>query len=404
MPLTEDRAKPAVPFGGTYRIIDFTINNCINSGLRKVLILTQYKSASLERHIKRGWNFLPSALGQYIDVIPPQQRISTDWYKGTADAVYQNFYSARREGCKYTLILAGDHIYKMDYRKMFRSHLDNNADITVAALPQPLKLSSQFGVLEIDEQQRITGFQEKVPNPKPMPGHPDKCLASMGIYIFSSDIMYKALEEDAQDPNSSHDFGKDIIPRIIETHRAFCYLFQDENKKAAQYWRDVGTVDAYWKANMGLCNVSPMFNLYDDDWPIRTLQIQAPPPKFVFAQTKKEGGRRGVALDSLVSNGCIVSGGKVEGSVLSPNVRINSYSFVLESILFNRVNIGRHCRIRRTIIDKDVVIPEGSTIGHDLEEDKKRFFVSPGGVVVIPKGERIAPPRKVFGITSAMPE
>ncbi len=397
-PLTRDRAKPAVPFGGIYRIIDFTLNNCITSDQRHILVLTQYKSASLERHIKRGWNFLSSELGQYIDAIPPQQRISTDWYLGTADAVYQNFYSIRRANRPYTLILAGDHIYKMDYMKMFQFHLENKADVTVAALEQPIKRSKEFGVIEIDESSRITGFQEKVSNPKPIPGNPDICLASMGIYIFSSDVMYNALAEDAKDPDSDHDFGKNIIPKIIKTHRGFCYPFKDENKNRSKYWRDVGTIDSYWEANMDLVNVSPLLNLYDEDWPIRTLQVQAPPPKFVFAQTKKEGGRRGIAVDSIVSAGSIISGGKVDGSVLSPDIRVNSYSNVVESVLFNRVNIGRHCRIRRAIIDKGVNVPEGTIIGYDHEEDKKRFFVSPGGIVVIAKGETIAPPRKVFGV------
>jgi glucose-1-phosphate adenylyltransferase len=287
--------------------------------------------------------------------------------------------------------------------KMFEFHLENNADITIAALDAPMAESRHYGVLEIDETNRTTGFQEKVPNPKPMPGHPDRCLASMGIYVFTSKVMNEILERDARDPNSSHDFGKDIIPSMIKSHRVYCYLFLDENKKSAKYWRDVGTVDAYWEASMDLVNVSPLFNLYDDEWPIRTLQVQAPPPKFVFAQTEEEGGRRGTALDSLVSQGCIISGGKVEGSVLSPQVRINSYSSVLESILFDRVNIGRHCRIRRTIIDKDVVVPEGSEIGYDLDEDRRRFFVSPGGLVVIPKGEHIAPPKRIFAVNAPRP-
>ena len=397
-PLTRDRAKPSVPFGGIYRIIDFTLNNCINSGLRHILVPTQYKSASLERHIKRGWNFLPSELGQYIDVFPPQQRVSDEWYLGTADAVYQNFYSIRHENRPYTLILAGDHIYKMDYMKMFEFHLANNADVTVAALEQPIERSKEFGVIEIDETSRIVGFQEKIANPRSIPGNPDMCLASMGIYIFSSDVMYDILDKDAKDPDSSHDFGKNIIPALIQNHRAFCYPFKDENKNTTKYWRDVGTIDAYWEANMDLVNVSPLFNLYDEDWPIRTMPIQAPPPKFVFAQTRKEGGRRGVALDSIVSSGCIISGGKVDGSVLSPNVRVNSYANVVESVLFDNVNIGRHCRIRRAIIDKNVQVPEGTVIGYDREEDEKRFFVSSGGVVVIGKGDKIAPPKKTFGL------
>jgi glucose-1-phosphate adenylyltransferase len=393
VPLTRDRAKPAVPFGGIYRIIDFTLNNCINSGLRQVLVLTQYKSQSLERHIKRGWNFLPSTLGEYIDVMPPQQRVGPDWYKGTADAVYQNFYSIRDIGKPYCLILAGDHIYKMDYGKMVQMHTDNKADITVAALDVPIEEGSNFGILQIDQNRRIIGFDEKPKNPKPVPGDPKRCLASMGIYIFNANIMYDRLEADARDSNSAHDFGKNIIPAMIKDFRVFCYVFQDENKKESKYWRDIGTIDAYWEANMDLVNVSPLFNLYDRDWPIRTLHSEAPPPKFVFAQSDEEGGRRGVALDSIVSPGCIISGGRVEASVLGPDVRVNSFSFVFESILFNRVNIGRRCRIRRAIIDKDVIVPEGTVIGYDPEDDKRRFqYISPGGVVVIPKGEQLPTP------------
>ncbi len=401
-PLTRDRAKPAVPFGGTYRIIDFTLSNCINSGLGQILVLTQYKSRSLEMHIKRGWNFLPSTLGQYIDVVPPQQRIGPEWYRGTADAVYQNFYSLRAVGKPYCLILAGDHIYKMDYAKMFDFHMDRKADVTVAAIDVPMEEGSNFGIIQIDKDSRIIGFQEKPKNPRPMPSNPKRCLVSMGIYIFSSDIMYDRLAENARNESSRHDFGKDIIPSMIGgDYRVYGYVFQDENKKEAKYWRDVGAIDAYWEANMDLVNVSPQFNLYDQEWPVRTLHSESPPPKFVFAQSAREGGRRGVALDSIVSPGCIISGGKVEGSVLSPDVRVNSYTYVFESILLERVNIGRHCRIRRAIIDKDVEVPEGTMIGYDPEEDRRRFkYVSPGGIVVIPKGERIAPPKKAHSISA----
>lgn len=401
VPLTRDRAKPAVPFGGIYRIIDFTLNNCINSGLRQVLVLTQYKSQSLERHIKRGWNFLPSTLGEYIDVMPPQQRVGPDWYKGTADAVYQNFYSIRDIGKPYCLILAGDHIYKMDYAKMVQMHTDNKADITVAALDVPIEEGSNFGILQIDQNRRVIGFDEKPKNPKPVPGDPKRCLASMGIYIFNANIMYDRLEADARDPNSAHDFGKNIIPAMIKDFRVFCYIFQDENKKESKYWRDVGTIDAYWEANMDLVNVSPLFNLYDKDWPIRTLHSESPPPKFVFAQSDEEGGRRGVALDSIVCPGCIISGGRVEASVLGPDVRVNSFSYIFESILFDRVNISRRCRIRRAIIDKDVIVPEGTVIGYDPEDDKRRFqYISPGGVVVIPKGEVLPVPAVKVGTTA----
>ena len=394
VPLTRDRAKPAVPFGGIYRIVDFTLNNCINSGLRQILVLTQYKSQSLDRHIKRGWNFLPATLNEYVDVLPAQQRLGPDWYKGTADAVYQNFYSIRDIGKPYCLILAGDHIYKMDYGKMLEFHLANKADVTVSALDVPIETGSNFGIIQIDANQRIIGFEEKPANPKPIPGEPARSLASMGIYIFNSNIMYDRLERDARDQSSSHDFGKNIIPAMIKDFRVFCYVFQDENRKESKYWRDVGTIDAYWEANMDLVNVSPLFNLYDLNWPIRTLHSEAPPPKFVFAQSDAEGGRRGVALDSIVSPGCIVSGGRVEASVLGPDVRINSFSFVFESILFDGVNIGRHCRFRRAIIDKGVDVPEGTVIGYDPEEDKRRFqYISPGGIVVIPKGEVLPQPR-----------
>jgi len=396
LPLTQDRAKPAVPFGGIYRIIDFALSNCINSGLRQVLVLTQYKSRSLEMHIKRGWNFLPSTLDQYIDVAPPQQRVGPEWYQGTADAVYQNFYTIRSIGKPYCLILAGDHIYKMDYAKMFDFHLENKADVTVAAIDVPVEEGSDFGIIQIDESNRIIGFQEKPANPRPMPLNPKRCLVSMGIYIFNSDIMYEKLEQDAHDKSSAHDFGRNVIPSMVKDFGVFCYVFQDENKKESKYWRDVGTIDAYWEANMDLVNVSPQFNLYDRNWPVRTLHSESPPPKFVFAQSDEEGGRRGMALDSIVSPGCIISGGKVEGSVLSPDVRINSYSYVFESLLFNGVKIGRHCRIRRAIIDKDVNVPEGTVIGYDPEEDKRRFkYISPGGIVVIPKGAHITPPKQV---------
>ncbi len=387
-PLTRDRAKPAVPFGGVYRIVDFTLSNCINSNIRRIILPIQYKCASLNRHLRDGWTFLSSALGEFIEPIPPQQRIGDQWYSGTADAVYQNLYEVEKHEPDLVLILAGDHIYKMDYSQMIRFHRERNADVTVAAVEVPRKEASGFGVVATDEEHRIRGFLEKPEDPPAIPGQPDLAFASMGIYVFNAKFLTDALEADAADEKSSHDFGRNILPKVIHTHRVFAFAFADENKKAAKYWRDVGTIDAYYQANMDLIAVSPEFNLYDPEWPIRTYQPQAPPPKFVFAQ-EYPGGRLGIALDSLVSPGCIVSGGRVQNSILSPNVRINSYAEVKESILFERVTVGRHARIRRAIVDKDVTIPEGMEIGFDLEADARRFVVSDGGIVVISKGAQL---------------
>ena len=388
-PLTRDRAKPAVPFGGLYRIIDFTLSNCINSNLRKILVLTQYKARSLDRHIATGWSFLSRELGEYVDVLPPQQRIDEHWYKGTADAIYQNIYTIEKEDPDYILILAGDHIYKMDYADMIRFHLEREADLTIGCIPIPLKESIHFGVMQVDKDDRVRGFREKVRDAPPLPDNPEMCLGSMGIYVFPARPLYELLCQDATRPDSSHDFGKDIIPRIIETHRVYAYRFRDKNRKAVAYWRDVGTLDAYYQANMDLVEIDPVLNLYDREWPIRTYQPQLPPPKFVFGD---EGFgphvRRGEAIDSMVCAGCIISGGHVRKSILSPNVRVNSYALVEQSILFEGVDVGRHCRIRRAIIDKDVRIPAGTTIGHDLDHDRRRgFTVTEQGVVIIPKAE-----------------
>ncbi|MBI4232688.1 glucose-1-phosphate adenylyltransferase [Candidatus Peregrinibacteria bacterium] len=385
-PLTRDRPKPAVPFGGIYRIIDFTLSNCLNSNLKKALIFVQCKSISLNRHIRDGWNmyFTPS-LGEYIETIPPQHRTGEQWYVGTADSVYQNLYSVEKEDPENVLILAGDHIYKMDYRRMLEFHISNNADMTVGAVEVKKEESSNFGILQVDPKNQIIGFEEKPSQPTTLPNNPDICLGSMGIYVFKTSVMYKILEEDAGDPNSSHDFGKDIIPKIVGRHKVMAFSFVDENKKEAKYWRDVGTIDAYYQANMDLIDVTPQLNLYDQSWTIRTASVQAPPPKFVFADEE----RKGIALDSIISPGVIVSGGRVQNSVLSPFVRIHSYSSIIESILFENVNVNRNAKIRRAIIDKDVVIPEGMEIGYNIEEDKKRFTVSEGGIVVISKGERL---------------
>src|SRR5271168_4538227 len=321
-PLTRDRAKPAVPFGALYRIIDITLSNCINSDLRRVFVLTQYKALSLNRHIRAGWSPL-AGLGDYIEVLPPQMRVSNQWYQGTADAVYQNIYSIGSERSKYVFILSGDHIYKMNYAKMLAQHIDSGAEVTVATIEVPVEQAArQFGVIETDNDWRIVGFEEKPEAPKPSPHHPGHCNASMGIYIFNTQLMIPILLADSEDPKSHHDFGKDILPRIISKHRVFAYNFVDENQKEAVYWRDVGTLDAYYEANMDLVSVSPEFNLYDRKWPIRNRPLIAPPAKFVFAQ---EGRRMGLAVDSIVSPGCIVSGGRLNRSVVAPFVRINSY-------------------------------------------------------------------------------
>ncbi len=382
-PLTAHRAKPAVPFGGKYRIIDITLSNAINSGLRRIAVLIQYKSLSLDRHIREGWNILSTFLGEYIITIPPQQRVGQEWYQGTADAIYQNLYVIEHENPEYLLVLSGDHVYKMDYSDMLRFHKENNADATVAVIEFDRKKASSFGVLEVNEEYRILGFEEKPPEPKPIPGNPDMSLCSMGVYLFNTRKLIPYLIEDAQ-TKSAHDFGKNIIPMMIKSSRVYAYNFKDLNRKQAKYWRDIGTVDAYWEANMDLVAVHPVFNLYDKEWPIRTYQGQYPPAKFVFAEEKK-GGRLGIALDSVVCGGCIISGGRVQNSVLSPNVRVNSYAEVYESILMENVEIGRHCKIRKTIIDKDIRVPEGAVIGYDLEEDRKKFLVTETGIVVVPK-------------------
>jgi glucose-1-phosphate adenylyltransferase len=387
-PLTRDRAKPAVPFGGMYRIIDFTLSNCINSGLRQILVLTQFKARSLDRHIRDGWSFLSAQLGEYIDVVPPQQRLHEQWYQGTADAIYQNIYSIEPENPRYVLILAGDHIYKMNYRDMIREHEQNQADLTIGCIPVPLSESRHFGVIVMDEQQRVTAFVEKPERADPMPGDDKHFLASMGIYVFSTKVLFEQLIADAANPNSQHDFGRNVIPAMIGTHRVMAYRFRDPNGRAVPYWRDVGTIDAYYWANMDLVAVEPELNLYDQKWPIRTLHPQLPPPKFVFYAEGPTGEvRRGEAHDSIVCNGTVISGGRVSRSVLAPSVRVNSYAQVEESILFNNVDVGRYCKIRRAIIDKDVRIPKGMQIGYDHETDLKNgLTVTEGGITVVPKG------------------
>jgi glucose-1-phosphate adenylyltransferase len=378
-PLTKDRAKPAVYFGGPYRIIDFALSNCINSGFRRVFIATQYKSLSLNRHIRQGWTIVSEELGEFIEILPPQKRVGEQWYQGTADAVFQNLYSIVREEPRRVVILAGDHIYKMDYRKMLNFHVEHGAAVTLAAIEVPIADGTRFGIVAVDEGNRVVGFQEKPAQPASIPGHPDLALASMGIYVFEMDVLLRALEQDDLNPDSQHDFGKNIIPSLIAEGRVFSYEFYDENKKAAKYWRDIGTLDAYFEANMDLCQVNPEFNLYDPEWPLRTYMPQAPPAKFVFA----EDWRRGEALDSVISHGCIVSGSRIVGSILCPNVRVHSFCAIEQSILMPGVRVGRHAKIRRAIVDRDVIIPRGAMIGYDLEEDRKRHTVSEGGVVVV---------------------
>jgi glucose-1-phosphate adenylyltransferase len=378
-PLTRDRAKPAVPFGAIYRIIDFTISNCINSNLRHIYALTQYKSTSLHRHIQLGWNILSAPLGEFIEVIPAQQRIDEQWYQGTADAIYQNIYTLQQDRPDLVLILSGDHVYKMDYRKMIASHVERGADLTVATIRMDRSLSREFGVIEVDRNWRVIGFEEKPGEPRTIPDDPEGILASMGVYVFDVEMLVRRLIEDVRS-ESSHDFGKDIIPSMIGKDQVFAYDFRQGDRGGEGYWRDVGTIDAYFDANMDLVSVTPQLNLYDPQWPILTYQSPFPPAKTLWA----EKDRVGTVLNSIISNGCIISGGTVKRSVLSPNVKVHSYAEVEDSILLDGVDIGRNTRIKRAIIDKEVNVPEGMAIGYDLDEDAKRFTVTASGIVVVP--------------------
>ncbi|MFO0816658.1 MAG: glucose-1-phosphate adenylyltransferase [Pirellulales bacterium] len=389
-PLTRDRAKPAVPFGGLYRIIDFALSNCLNSGFRKIVLLTQYKATSLDRHINVGWrHYFVRDLGEFIDVMPPQQRLDESWYQGTADAVYQNIYTLEKERPEYVVILAGDHIYKMNYRTMVDFHKRNNADLTVGALRVPLQEGTQFGVMQVDTENRIVGFDEKPKQPRSIPGDDEHCLASMGIYVFTARFLFEQLLQDANRPDSQHDFGKNIIPSIIHSHRVFAFPFRDENRKMDAYWRDVGTLDAYYEANMDLVSIDPQLNMYDEHWPIRSFQPNLPPPKFVFGSVGNRD-RVGHALDSVVCQGSIISGGTVVRSLLGPRCRVNSFAHVEDSILFEGVDIGRYAQVRRAIIDKGVAIPPNTRIGFDIEQDRARgFTISDNGIVVIAKSDGI---------------
>ncbi|MGB4811854.1 MAG: glucose-1-phosphate adenylyltransferase [Methylophilaceae bacterium] len=380
--LTDWRAKPAVQFGGKFRIIDFPLSNCINSGIRRINVATQYKAQSLIQHIQRGWGFLRGEFDEYVNIIPAQQRISEEWYKGTADAVFQNIDLLREGGAEYVLILAGDHIYKMDYGKMLATHVINHADMTVACINVSLEDAKGFGVLAVDESDRVIEFAEKPAHPKHMPDDPTKAFASMGIYIFNAKFLYEQLIRDASDPSSSHDFGGDIIPHIIEKYKVQAHRFTDScvgAKNGNFYWRDVGTIDAYWEANMELTKVVPELNLYDREWPIWTYQEQLPPAKFVF----NDEGRTGKATDSLVSGGCIVSGAEVTSSVLFSDVRVHSYCSIEASVILPKVVINGNVVLKNVVIDRGCVIPEGMQIGVDLKLDAKRFFVSEKGITLV---------------------
>jgi glucose-1-phosphate adenylyltransferase len=382
-PLTKDRAKPAVPFGGIYRIIDFPLSNCINSGLHRICVLTQYKSYSLDRHLRIGWNIFNYELGEFVENIPPQKRTSDMWYQGTADAVYQNVYVMERERPDMVLILAGDHIYRMDYRELIDFHIAKKSELTVPCIEVPIKEASRFGIVSIDDEQRIVDFVEKPANPKPMPSNPDAALVSMGIYLFNTELLVKRVIDDTK-KDTKHDFGKDIIPSMINKDRLYSFIFVDKNNKAVKYWRDIGTLDAYWEANMDLVRIDPIFNLYDKAWPFRTYHEQIPPAKIVSSEPF-HWGSFGMIINSILSNGCIISNAHVERSVISPNVRIENHSEVYDSILMEGVKVGKNVKIRNAIIDKLVVVPDGKQIGYNLEEDKKQFTVTEKGIVVAHK-------------------
>ena len=377
--LTLWRAKPAVPFGGKFRVIDFPLSNCMNSGIRRIGVLTQYKAHSLIQHIQKGWGFLRGEFGEFVELLPAQQRIETSWYAGTADAVYQNLDIIRNHNPAYVLVLAGDHVYKMDYGPMLAAHVEQGADVTVGCIEVPLAQAVAFGVMEINAERRVTRFIEKPPQPQPMPGRSDVALASMGIYVFNTSLLYEQLIRDADRATSAHDFGKDILPSIIDRYRVMAYPFRDPLSQDQAYWRDVGTVDAYWEANMELIGVTPELNLYDQTWPIWTYQEQLPPAKFVF----DDEGRRGMAVDSMVSGGDIISGAVVRHSLLFSNVRVDAYAQVTDSVVLPDVRIGQRCRLTRVVVEKGCRIPDGMVIGEDPEQDAERFYLTPAGVVLV---------------------
>ena len=377
--LTQWHAKPAVPFGGKFRIIDFALSNCINSDIRRIGVLTQYKAHSLIQHIQKGWGFLRGEFGEFVELIPAQQRIQDSWYAGTADAIFQNLDIIRNHNPRYVLVLGGDHVYKMDYGPMIAYHVEKSADLTIGCIEVSVEQAKGFGVMSVTDDGRVVAFKEKPQQPEPMPGNPDMALASMGIYIFNTEFLIEQLIRDADTSSSSHDFGHDIVPLAMERYRAYAYPFRDVQKETQAYWRDVGTVDAYWQANLELIGVTPELNLYDERWPIWTYQEQLPPAKFIFDDDE----RRGMAVDSMVSGGCVVSGARVRHSLLFSHVRVNSFSQVDDSVVLPDVNIGRHCRIRKAVIDQGCIIPKGTVIGEDPKQDAERFFVTPNGVTLV---------------------
>jgi glucose-1-phosphate adenylyltransferase len=383
MQLTDWRSKPAVPFGGKFRIIDFTLSNCVNSGIRRIGVATQYKAQSLIQHLQRGWSFLDGRFHEFIDILPAQQQVSEHWYRGTADAVFQNLDLIRRNRPKHVLVLSGDHVYKMNYTRMLSEHVERQADFSVACIDVPVAEASELGVMHVNDEERVVGFVEKPKNPPSMPGRPDRALASMGVYAFNAEFLYEQLIRDHDDPRSTHDFGKDVIPHCVDRYRVFAHNFanscvgMDDTK--IPYWRDAGTIDAYWEANMELTKVTPELNLYDDDWPIWTHQEQLPPAKFVF----DDDGRRGMAVDSLVSGGDIISGALVRHSLLFSRVHVHSYAQIEDSVILPDVDIGRHAKLRRVVMDKHCRVPEGMLIGYDAEADRKRFHVSDNGITLV---------------------
>ena len=380
--LTEDRCKPATPFGGKFRIIDFVLSNCVNSGIRQISVLTQYKAHSLIQHIQRGWGYLRGEFGEFVEIVPAQQQRGAEWYRGTADSLWQNMEMIRQHRPLHVLVLAGDHIYKMDYGPMIGYHVEKEADITVGVVEVPRIRAREFGVMTVDEGNRVVRFLEKPRDPEPIPGRPDVALASMGIYVFNPRLLERLLRADADDPDSAHDFGRNIVPDAIDKLRVFAYPFEDVRTKAQNYWRDVGTVDAYYETNLELVSVSPDLNIYDEQWPIWTYQEQLPPAKFVF----NDDDRRGQAIDSMVSGGCIISGSRVVSSLLFSSVRVHDYSSIERSVILPGVRVGERCVIRNAIIDEGTDVPDGTEIGVDRGADAERFYVTEGGVVLVKPG------------------
>lgn len=381
-PLTKRQAKPSVRFGGIYRIIDFTLSNCLNSNIRKIYVLTQYRSVSLDRHIRMGWSIFNHELGEFIECVPPQQRNVDRWYRGTADSIYQNIYILQRERPKRVLILSGDHIYKMNYNDMLAFHMEKNAELTVGGVEVPRNEATAFGVIGCDDDFRIVDWEEKPKNPKSVPGKPDKSFASMGVYIFNTEVLVKKVIADAKNQSSSHDFGKNVVPDMVASNRVFVHSFSEPGTLSGRYWRDIGALDAYWEANMDLCSQTPQCNLYDKDWPIRTYQEQVPPARIV----RHGNGPLGEVTNSLISGGCVVAGGWVRYSVLSNGVQVFEDAVVEESVMLDSSIVGRGAQVRKAIIDSEVVVPDGFVIGHDPVEDRKRFTISPSGVVIVPRG------------------